>query len=218
MSRSEKTLTLGRRSPAGADRDELYNILHGMVGDSGTVARRATETGTARDCRPYHLFELGEGGFDGFEVGEVLRGGGLLGVNDVAGLVDDVGGAGGGVANSGEVGEHDVVGLGHGLVEIAEDGDGDAFLMGPGFLREGAVDADGVDGGVEAFVGGDAAGDVAQFRGADAGEGEREEEKDSILLFVVGAEFNFFETLGGLGHEREVGGFGSGFEGHNGKN
>ncbi len=83
--------------------------------------------------------------------------------------------------DAGQRGEHDVVGLDDGLVQVAEELDGNLFLVCPGFLREGAVDADAVDGGVEALIGGDAAGDVAHFLRADTGEGEREEKQDGVL-------------------------------------
>lgn len=114
-------------------------------------------------------------GFDGFEVGEVFWGWGLFGVLDDAVLVDDEGGACGGVADVCEAWEEDVVGFGDFFVEVADEGDVDFFFLSPGFLSEGAVYADADDGGVEVGVGAEACGDFAEFIGADAGEGEWEE-------------------------------------------
>ncbi len=162
------------------------------------------------------LLQLGEGGLDRVEVGEVLGRGRLLGVNNRAVLIDDDGGAGGGVADAGEAREHDVVRLGHGLVQVAQELDRDVRLPGPGLLRERAVDADAVDRRVQAFVAGDATGDVAHFLRADAGEGEGEEEQDGGTLAEVIAELDVFKTLGGLGFQGEVRGAGSDFEGHGG--
>ena len=70
------------------------------------------------------LLQPGQDGFDGVEVGQVLGGGGLLGVLHDPGLVDDEGGAGGGVADAGQQGEHDFVFLDDFLVQVAGEGDG----------------------------------------------------------------------------------------------
>ena len=53
--------------------------------------------------------QLGQRFFHGVEIGQVLGRGRLLGVLDDALFVDDEGGAGGGVADAGQIGEDNVV-------------------------------------------------------------------------------------------------------------
>ena len=66
-----------------------------------------------------------------------------------------------------------------------------------GLLRKGAIHAQADDFRVEAGESVEALTDVAQFLGADAGEGQGEEQQDRVLLAEIGAESDV-DDAGGL--------------------
>ncbi len=127
------------------------------------------------------FLEGAEGGFEGIEVGEIFGVIFDIGEADDALFIDEEGGAFGDAAHD-EVGfgeelvVGDAVGFGGGVFVVAEEGDGDAFFLCPSVLGEGVVTGDAEDFRVEILVFVDAGGDVAEFRGADAGEGHGDEE------------------------------------------
>ena len=170
-------------------------------------------------CGGLGLGEFGEAGLDGVEVGELSGGVVGLGVLDDTGFVDDEGGA---LWHSShdevvvweEGGVGDVVSGGDVVIVIAEELEGDAFFFGPGFLSEGIVTADPDDGGVEFFVFVDALGDLAEFGGADAGEGHRDEEEEDAGGTEVFGEFEELGASGSEGGEGEVRGGGADGECH----
>ena len=74
------------------------------------------------------------------------------------------------------------------LVQIAGDGDTNGFLLDPLALGKRAVDTNGDYISVEVAVGAEAGGEVTHFRGAHAGEGEREKENHGVFLAIICAE------------------------------
>lgn len=131
------------------------------------------------------LGEFAELCLDGVEVRKVAGIVARLGVLDDAFFVDDEGRTLGDSAH-GQVllGVERVVGnvvvLGHVVLVVAEHGEIDAFFLGPSGLGERVVSADTDDRGLEAFVGFEALSDGAEFVGADAGEGHRDEEQEDV--------------------------------------
>lgn len=193
---------------------------------------RELEKGSGRDrrgnrwCRPQLRRGSAEGsgegsedGLDGSEVGEVAWVFEDLGVLDDAGFIDDEGGAFGDtclaeifVREEAVVG--DAVGRGGGVVVVAEEGEGDVFFFGPCLLGEGVVAGDGEDAGVEGGEFVEAAGDFAEFLGADAGEGHGDEEEDDGGFAGVFGERDVFGAVGAEGGEFEVWGWGTCGESH----
>ena len=114
----------------------------------------------------------------------------MLAVLNHTALVDDEGSASGGVTNTGKSGEFNSVGLGGGLVQVADQADRNLFLLGPGFLGEGAVNTDSDDLGVQTGVGVKSARDVAELLGADTSESEGEEQQNGVLFAKIVAEFD----------------------------
>src|ERR1700677_3914655 len=160
------------------------------------------------------LLRFFQRGLYSLEIGQVFRRGGLLRVNNGALFVDDEDRTGRRVADPGDHRANHVVEIDDLLVQVAEQLDADLFVFGPAFLRERAVHADAVDRGVQVLVGSEAAGDVAHFLRADAGEGEREENKHRVALAEIIAELDVFQTLRGLGFQGEIGSGGANFESH----
>jgi len=128
--------------------------------------------------------------------------------------VDDENGASGGVSDAGEAFEQHVVGVGGFLVQIGYQREGDVFLFGPSFLGEWAVYTDSNDLCVEAFVVGHSCGEGAEFVGADAGEGERNEYENHIGFADVISESEIFEACRRFCFQGEEGSLGAGLDCH----
>lgn len=160
------------------------------------------------------LGQLGERGFDGIEVWQILRRRGLLGVLDDAVAVDDEGSTGGGVTDASEAWEEHIVGFGGFFVEVADERDGDLFFLCPGFLCEGAVHTDADHVGVQGAVGSESGADFAEFLGADASESERDKQQHGV--FTSSGDGDIGEAVGVFGLEGEGGGFGADGEWHSG--
>jgi len=121
-----------------------------------------------------------------------------LGMHHEAVLVGHEDGALGDVEQAGLLGDHagvlDLEGLDGDAVEVGGEGHADAGGFHPGFLGEGGVDGDGDDIGAELLVFVEQAGDLAEFVGADAREGQRHEEDDGLALADVAAEVDVDQT------------------------
>ena len=127
---------------------------------------------------------------------------GALGDVEEAGLLGD------------DAGVLDLEGLDRHAVEVGGEGHADAGGLGPRFLGEGAVDRDRDDVGAQFLVFVEEAGDLAEFVGADAGEGERDEEDDGLAFADVAAQVDVDEAGFGLLLQRDFREGLAEFEGH----
>ena len=137
---------------------------------------------------PFCRLERGQNLSDFVEIRKILRSGGLLAVANQARFIDHKCRSCGGVANPSQGWKQNVVGLGDFFVEVADESDFDAFLFGPGVLRERAVHTDSHDIRIEVGVFLEAGREIAEFLGADAGEGEGEEKEKRWLAAEMGRE------------------------------
>ena len=120
---------------------------------------------------------------------------------DDAVFVDDEGGTGADGAQPDQVRQEGAVLFADFLVQVAEERELDVLLFGPGFLGEGRIYADAVDGRVQLLVGGETGGDVAHLLGADAGEGEGKEEQNGLFLSKVVGKFDVLGVAPAFGLE-----------------
>ena len=127
---------------------------------------------------------------DRLEIWEVFGRGRLLGVANHARLIDHKRGTCGHAAEPTQVGQEDAIGGGGRLVQVAGKRQADALLLRPGILGERTVHTHGDDFRIEPFIGGDAAGKIAHFLGANPGEREREKEQDGVCFAELIAEFD----------------------------
>lgn len=120
-----------------------------------------------------------------FEVRQVLRAFLHFGVLNDALFIDDKGGtfrdaAKDQVFRRQELFVSDAVGFRDFVFVVGQERDGDAFLFRPLALSEWTVSRDAEDLRVETVIGAQSGRKVAQFGGADAGEGGWEEHEDDV--------------------------------------
>lgn len=159
--------------------------------------------GCRRTTRGRSRLQLGESGLDCVERRQFQGSGSLFRVADDTFFIDNEGRACGGGTYSNEVCQKDAVGFSDCFVQVAREGNVDAFFLRPGFLCEGAVDADSDDLCVQVGVRLQACRDVAQFFGADACKREREEKQHRVPVTEVIREFDVLKTFGCFGFECE---------------
>ena len=130
-------------------------------------------------------------------------------VGDVAGFVDDDGGAAADVG----FGEEEVVLLDDFALDVGEEVVGDVELFAEGFVAPDGVDGDAEDDGVFGIEVGEVGHEAGVLVGADGGEVEGVEGEDDVLFAAEVGEFDFGFVLV---FEFEIGGGLAGGDGHGG--
>lgn len=130
---------------------------------------------------PEALLKCRQRRLDGIEIREVLGSRGLFAVANHAVFSNHECCAGGGVADTGKHGKQYTIGFGDVFIQVANELDSNLMLVCPGFLGEGAINADSDDIRIQAGVLAQTGGDVTQFLGADAGESQGKEQQNRVL-------------------------------------
>lgn len=100
------------------------------------------------------------------------------------------------VANAGQSRKYHIIRSRDGFVQVTDQFDLDAFFLGPCFLRKRTVHTDGHDFSSERIIGLQTAREIAQFLGADAGEGEGEKQKNSRFNAEICGQRDISQSFG----------------------